>query len=172
MSIIPWPASKTCRSSRPSSQSASHNPKSAGSCTASAGLPAAFCDSGTQAKSARLRKNAVPGARIRAITPIICGTSFMGRQDNGKSNPMIGVARGDLLRPIDLFGNQAAHQHMRPGHGPQRQAQIAASQQLLVEPVGAADQEGKLGMPALAPAGQLLGKAGGIERLAMLVEGD
>src|SRR5882724_13573513 len=94
------------------------------------------------------------------------------RKNSGKSGTMIGVAGQDLLDSVELFGDQATHQKMRPGHRAERHLQIAGPDQIAMKSVGAADEEGDLGYAASAPAGHLMGECQGIHRSPALIEGD
>jgi len=85
---------------------------------------------------------------------------------------MIGVAERDLLCPIELLGQKAAHQQMWPGHGPQRQDKIGRLPQGFIEPVGPADQESGLIQATAAPGGELLGEGLGGKAATLLVQGD
>jgi hypothetical protein len=55
---------------------------------------------------------------------------------------MIGVAGEDLLSPVELLQEEAAHQEMRPGHRPERHDRVGAIDRGLPQTVRTADREG------------------------------
>ena len=69
---------------------------------------------------------------------------------------MIRVSGQDLLRPVNLFGQHGADQHMRPGLVAQRQQQVGAIPDLTRQPVGATDDEGDCRPAIVAPTAQLI----------------
>jgi hypothetical protein len=79
------------------------------------------------------------------------------------------VPRPDRLRAEQLFGQHPAHQEMRPGHGPERDALVGARQHGGVEALRPADQEAG-GAPGLLPAPQQASEAQAVGVFAAEVE--
>ena len=63
---------------------------------------------------------------------------------------MIGMAGVDLLRPVELLQQHAAHEEVRPGHRAQRDDRVGALEDRGREPFRAADREGEGGSAAVA----------------------
>lgn len=81
------------------------------------------------------------------------------------------MAFANRLGAVELLGQHAAHQEMRPGHGAERELRLGAGLHRGIQPLGTADQEGE-GPPALLPAGQQLGEALAVRCRAAEVERD
>ena len=64
---------------------------------------------------------------------------------------VVGMAGADRLRAEELLRQEGAHQQVRPGQRPERQAVLGGGQHGRVEPFGAADREAGR-PPALDPA--------------------
>jgi hypothetical protein len=82
------------------------------------------------------------------------------------------MPREDLLRPVQLFEQHAAHEQMRPGHRPQRERRVGALDDGAPETVGAADREGDGDVAGIAPARQAVRQFDAAPRRAALVEGN
>jgi hypothetical protein len=72
-----------------------------------------FRHAGEEGKS---KQNKATARQKGKAGPRIQGQESHGQKNSGNSDPMIGVAAQDLLGPIELFGDQAAHQKVGPGH--------------------------------------------------------
>ena len=69
---------------------------------------------------------------------------------------MIRVSGKDLLRPVELLRQHAAHQEMRPGSTPKRKNQISFLANLVGQTVRAANCEGKVAYTGIPPSADFL----------------
>ncbi len=83
---------------------------------------------------------------------------------------MIGVPGEDLLRPVDLFCEHAAHHEVRPGQSAERQDKVGAPPHRVVQPVRAADQERDTGPPFIPPTAYPLGQIPARQIFPLLVQ--
>ena len=85
---------------------------------------------------------------------------------------MIGMAGVDLLRPVELLQQHAAHEEVRPGHRAQRDDRIGAVDNPGSEPLGAADRKGKGGGTTVAPRREPIGEIAAGPGRSLLVQRD
>ncbi len=85
---------------------------------------------------------------------------------------MIGMAGVDLLRPVELLQQHAAHEEVRPGHRAQRDDRIGVLDDRGSEPLGAADREGEGRAAAIAPLREPVGEIPAGPGRALPVERD
>ena len=85
---------------------------------------------------------------------------------------MIGMTGVDLLRPVELLQQHAAHEEVRPGHRAQRDDRIGVLDDRRSEPLGAADREGEGRAAAIAPLREPVGEIPAGPGRALPVERD
>ncbi len=82
------------------------------------------------------------------------------------------MACQNLLRPIQLFGQQPARQQMRPGHLAQRQYQVGAINHCRIKAIGATDRERKISGSFVPDLTDPFGEFATRQAAASLGEGD
>ena len=88
------------------------------------------------------------------------------------SFPVVRMSGEDLLGTVELLEQQAAHQQMRPRHRAERHYRLGAVENFGAETIGAADREGELRYPLVAPRREPVGKPPARPHRAVLVERD
>src|SRR5438309_264164 len=86
------------------------------------------------------------------------------------SGAVIGMPGQNGRGPIKLFQKHDANHLVRPGRGAECNAEFRLTPQFGRKSVGAADHENSVACPLIPPAGQIPGKYGAVDVLAMLVE--
>ena len=82
------------------------------------------------------------------------------------------MAGVDLLRPVELLQEHAAHKQVRPGHHAEREDRIGALDDRGPKPLGAADREGEGACAAVAPSREPVGEIAARPGRALWVERD
>src|SRR5690242_11136426 len=88
------------------------------------------------------------------------------------SVPVIGMAGEDLLRPVQLLEQHAAHQQMRPGHLAERKHRVGTGDDGAAETVGPADRECHGAAAGVAPVSQAVGEFDAAPARTALVDRD
>lgn len=86
--------------------------------------------------------------------------------------PVVGVPGEDLLGAIELLEQHAAGEQMRPCHRSERHDCMGATKDRGVEPIHAADGEGKLRAALITPGGNTIGQSAAGPSATALVEGN
>ena len=83
---------------------------------------------------------------------------------------MIRVSGKDLLRPVELLRQHAAHQEMRPSSTPERKQQMSFLANLVGQTVRASDCEDKIAYPGIAPRANFLSQCAAGHVLAAFIK--